>query len=128
MHADLPLVFACSGCSEAGQLANRVALELSRRGAAEMSCLAGVGAEKPPFLKQLRSREVWVVDGCPIECALGVFQRIARYVDVTIRLHEFGVRKRDPPLDEQQFAALIEQVLHYARSQREPPGYDPTPA
>jgi len=35
-----PVVFACSGCSPAGQLANQLALELDRRDIAEMSCLA----------------------------------------------------------------------------------------
>lgn len=42
MRAELPIVYACSGCSEAGQLANQVALESDHRGLAEMSCLAGV--------------------------------------------------------------------------------------
>lgn len=40
----LPLVYSCSGCSSAAQMANYVAVQLDRRGAAEMSCIAGVGA------------------------------------------------------------------------------------
>jgi hypothetical protein len=45
MDPNRPLVFACSGCSNAGQLANQVALELNRRGVAEMSCLATSAAK-----------------------------------------------------------------------------------
>ncbi|MFM2427654.1 MAG: hypothetical protein RL707_1481, partial [Pseudomonadota bacterium] len=50
----LPLVYACSGCSSAAQLANQVALQLDRRGIAEMSCIAGVGGDVPYLLKIAR--------------------------------------------------------------------------
>lgn len=88
-----PLVFACAGCSHAGRLAYDVAQEMDGRGVAEMSCLAGIGAQKANFLKQLRGRTVWVIDGCPIECAAGVFDDVHQKVDVHIRLHDYGVRK-----------------------------------
>ena len=42
-----PIVYSCSGCSSAAQLANHVALRLDRCGAAEMSCIAGVGGDVP---------------------------------------------------------------------------------
>jgi uncharacterized metal-binding protein len=90
----LPLVFACSGCSLAGRLAYDLAQEFDRRGMAEMSCLAGVGAGKSHFLKELRGREVWIIDGCAIECSLGVFKHVRGTADVHIRLHELGVKKR----------------------------------
>ena len=37
------VVYACSGCSDAGELADRIARQFTREGAAEMSCLAGIG-------------------------------------------------------------------------------------
>ena len=76
-----------------------------------MSCLAGVGAAKPHFLKQLRDREVWVIDGCPIECSLGVFDQVSEHVDVHIRLHELGVRKKAERPIATEFDALVEAVL-----------------
>jgi len=53
-----PIAFACAGCSFAAKLSWELAKELDRRGIAEMSCLAGVGARKKPFLSMLRDREV----------------------------------------------------------------------
>lgn len=41
----LPLVYACSGCSNVAQLANDLALRLDRARLAEMSCIAGVGGD-----------------------------------------------------------------------------------
>lgn len=52
-----PLVYACSGCSEAGSTADQLARQFARRGVAEMSCLAGLGAGNPNFLKQTRGRK-----------------------------------------------------------------------
>jgi len=43
MKPDLPLVYSCSGCSSAAQLANQLAIRLDREGLAETSCIAGVG-------------------------------------------------------------------------------------
>ena len=51
----LPVVYSCSGCSSAAQLANHVALQLDRKGLAEMSCIAGVGGDVPHLMKLARS-------------------------------------------------------------------------
>ena len=94
-----PLVFACSGCSFAGKLADDLARHFDRTGDAEMSCLAGIGAKRPGFLAKLRSREVWLIDGCPIECARGVFDQTGHASAVTrhIRLHGHCVNKYQMP-------------------------------
>ncbi len=43
----LPLVYSCSGCFSAAQLANDVAIALDRHGMAEMSCIAADLAANP---------------------------------------------------------------------------------
>lgn len=120
MSQRLPLLFACSGCSNAGQLANDLAVELNRRGIAEMSCLAGVGAGKPHFLKQLAEREVWIIDGCAIECSLGIFDHVRELVDVHIRLHNLGIRKNAPPPIGPMFDELVEVVLRHVTQLKQP--------
>jgi len=116
-----PIVFACSGCSNTGQLANQVALELDRRGMAEMSCLAGIGAGKRHFLKQLAHREVWIVDGCPIECSLGVFDQVNEGVDVHIRLRPIGVRKNETLPADTEFDRLMAALLDQVKAQTKRP-------
>ena len=111
-------MFTCSGCSNAGQLSNELAIELDRRGVAEMSCLAGVGAGKELFLKKLRDREVWVIDGCPIECSLGVFDQIPEHADIHIRLHDFQVKKNALPPKGPAFDSFVDRVLAWVRQQR----------
>ena len=64
-----------------------------------MSCLAGIGAQRPSFIAKLNEREVWVIDGCPIECARGVFEQAGQATAVMrhIRLHDRGVNKHHNP-------------------------------
>ena len=65
-----PVIYACSGCSDAGELADRVARQLSREGIGEMSCLAGIGGRvKPLMMKGQKAQRIIVIDGCPLNCA-----------------------------------------------------------
>jgi protoporphyrinogen/coproporphyrinogen III oxidase len=111
-RSERPLVFACSGCSFAGKLADSVARELDHRQVAEMSCLAGVGAKHASFLRQLPGRPVWIIDGCPIECARGVFEQAAQREHVTrhIRLHDLGFKKNRPPAEGVDVPELARRV------------------
>lgn len=116
----LPVVFACAGCSPVAKLSWEVAKELDRRGVAEMSCLAGVGARRPSFLKQIRDRPVWVVDGCPISCGLGILQLVGRAIDWRIRLDSLGYRKREE-LASVDVAALVDRLLAVVNKRPVPP-------
>ena len=91
----LPLVYSCSGCSSAAQLANAVAIKLDRDGTAEMSCIAGVGGGVAPLVKLARAgRTILAIDGCPLACARACLARQGVAPDHHLLLHEHGVRKR----------------------------------
>lgn len=109
----LPIVLACAGSSFAGKLAYDLARELDRRGAAEMSCLAGFGASRPVFLRKAESRKIWVIDGCPIDCGLGIFQRIGLHPDRHIRLADLGISKNVQPPGGVDLQALVDRILRH---------------
>ncbi|SCK10999.1 putative zinc-binding protein [Vogesella sp. LIG4] len=91
----LPLVYACSGCSNAAQLANHFALRLTRAGLAEMSCIAGVGGQVPALLRMARSgRRILALDGCPLACVQGCLTQAGVVADTHIDLSRHGVKKR----------------------------------
>lgn len=116
MHSEMkPVVFACAGCSYAGQIAYRLALELDRRGIAEMSCLAGLGAEKPVFMKLAERRPVWIIDGCPIECSAGITAKTGRPAILHIRLYEYGIKKKQTHPDSVDYDELVSWVEELAR-------------
>lgn len=88
-HSSLPLVYACSGCTSTAQLANDVAVSLSEQGAAQMSCIAGLGGDVATLVQQAKSdRPIIALEGCSHSC---VKQTLARHgVDPTwhIQLEE----------------------------------------
>ncbi len=92
---DRPLVYACSGCSSAAQLANHVAVRLDRSGIAEMSCIAGVGGDVPSLVKLAGSgRPIIALDGCQLACARHCLQRHGIQPNQHHELQLYGVRKR----------------------------------
>ncbi|MFC5430482.1 putative zinc-binding protein [Paraburkholderia denitrificans] len=121
MSADskkLPLVYSCSGCSSAAQMANYVALQLDRRGVAEMSCIAGVGGDVPSLVKVARSgRPIIVIDGCPLFCAQKCLERHGIAPNEHVQLAECGVKKRfHADFDMQEAKRIVDQVTESIKS------------
>ena len=94
-HRQLPVVYSCSGCSSAAQMANQVAVRLDRSGLAEMSCIAGVGGDVPHLVRIARSgRPILALDGCPLECVRSCLAQRGLEPSRHLLLHEHGVKKR----------------------------------
>lgn len=90
----LPLVYSCSGCSSAAQLANRLALMLDRDGYAEMSCIAGVGGGVPGLVKTACSgRPILALDGCAMACVSACLARVGVAPSRHVLLSDHGIRK-----------------------------------
>lgn len=111
-RSQLPLVYSCSGCSSAAQLTNQVALQLDRRGAAEMSCIAGVGGDVPHLLKIAQSgRSIVALDGCPLVCVKSCLTRHGIAADRHYQLAQYGVKKRYQqdfdPVEAERVIALV---------------------
>jgi uncharacterized metal-binding protein len=91
----LPLVYSYSGCSNAAQMANHVALQMDRRAIAEMSCIAGIGGDVPALVRLAASgRTLMVIDGCPVACVRKCLARHGLAPNIHFELSAFGVRKR----------------------------------
>ena len=110
--AHLPLVYSCSGCSSAAQLANHVAVQMDRRGVAEMSCIAGVGGDVQQLVKLAKSgRAIIALDGCPLECVNHSLARHGVQPARHYQLHKYGVKKRNhQDFDAEQAAQVLGQV------------------
>ncbi len=91
----LPLVYSCSGCSSAAQMANEIARQLDRRKVAEWSCIAGVGGDVPSLVKRAKSgRPIIAIDGCALECVKSCLSRHGVAPAQHWLLHEHGVKKK----------------------------------
>ncbi|MCX2865425.1 MULTISPECIES: putative zinc-binding protein [Roseateles] len=116
----LPLVYSCSGCSSAAQLANYLALRLDREGEAEMSCISGVGGNVRSLVRRARDaaaegRPIIAIDGCALACAKQCLAERSVAPTWHLLLASSGVAKRyhadfDTAQAEQIYPVLVEQV------------------
>ena len=89
-----PIIYSCSGCSSAAQLANHLALRADREELAEMSCIAGVGAGVKPLVHKARSgRPLVAIDGCALACARACLAQQGLVPQLHMELSQMGIRK-----------------------------------
>jgi uncharacterized metal-binding protein len=101
-------VYACSGGSDAGELADRIARRLAQEGAAEMSCLAGIGGRvKSLMSKGEKAERILVIDGCPLNCARKTLELAGLKEFDHLELNEIGLRKGACPVTEEHIATGV---------------------
>lgn len=70
------LLFACSGGSDVGELADRACRKLAEHGKGQMYCLAGIGGDVSAIVKTTEAADGLVaVDGCPVSCGAATLKR-----------------------------------------------------
>ncbi|MDE2401468.1 MAG: putative zinc-binding protein [Burkholderiales bacterium] len=94
----LTLVYSCSGCSSAAQLANHLAVRLDRLGHAEMSCIAGIGGQVPSLVRKVieaseQKRPILAIDGCALACVRSTLALHGVTPTEHVQLGALGVRK-----------------------------------
>ncbi len=116
ISCETPLIYSCSGCSSAAQMANWLAVKMDREGMAEMSCIAGVGGNVKKLVRTaLSGRKIIVIDGCPLACSKACLNNHGISPDMHIELTALGVRKRqhedfDPIQADEIFHLIREQL------------------
>jgi uncharacterized metal-binding protein len=111
-EADEVLIFACSGASNAGQIANETAKRLSSQGIGGMSCLAGIGGHISGFAEAAREvKKVVVIDGCPVSCARKTLEHAECPVTVHVVVTDIGVRKTSNLLLDKKDIAKVENAV-----------------
>jgi uncharacterized metal-binding protein len=109
---DQPLIYSCSGCSSAAQLANHLAIRMDRLGAAEMSCIAGLGGDVKPLVSLAKSgRPIVMLDGCGMQCGRRTLARHGIEPVLHWDLSRLGVRKEKHADFDRQDAAHHEPSL-----------------
>lgn len=109
---DLPIVYSCSGCSSAAQMANHIAIKLDRLDLAEMSCIAGVGGNVKKLVKTAKAgRKIVVIDGCPLACSKACLSNHDIVPDLHYDLSKLGVKKvQREDFDPNQAAKILDEI------------------
>ena len=113
----LPLVYSCSGCSSAAQMCNHIAVQLDRKGLAEMSCIAGVGGDVRKLVKVVEQadkngRTIIGVDGCPLACVKNSLAGKGVTPTVWHELSQYEVEKvYGMDYDENEAVKILDMVI-----------------
>jgi len=93
-------------------MANYLAIQLDRKGIAEMSCIAGVGGNVKKLVQTAHSgRKIIVIDGCPLACSKACLSNHSVQPDIHIELTSLGVTKRQhEDFDKQQAVEILKTL------------------
>jgi len=99
-------------------MANYLAVRLDRAGAAEMSCIAGVGGNVKKLVRTAQSgRKIVVIDGCPLACSKACLDNHNLKPDLYIELTSLGVKKKQhQDFDMREAGGILEQVKNQIQS------------
>lgn len=106
------LLYACSGGANVGEVADRAARELMYAKEGTAFCLAGLGADIQGMVQTARDADLNVViDGCPVDCAKKVFDRLGLANYVQVKVTDLGIAKaKGVPATDEQVAAVVAKV------------------
>lgn len=110
------IVYTCSGCCAEGQASDLVGRRLRIEGYAQCgsSCLAGIGAGYPRFLKAAQeASEVIVIDGCKMACAKTMLKK-ANIIATSYILLDMGFSEEQ---DQDTFITSVCQQIRNSNKQ-----------
>lgn len=104
------MVFACSGSCDLGQITDLVARKLRDNGVRKMDCLAVVGAGIKRSIEDFKTKNILMLDGCPIHCGKKILDK-ARFTNYRyIRLTDLGLKKGQTPVTEDVVNLVYEKA------------------
>ena len=110
------MIVSCSGASNTGCYADKVARVLAESGRADMICLPKIAINDEKLISKVKNtdKKVIVIDGCPINCA----EKIMKDHDIENFIHinttDFGIVKGKTPITEEKLSEIINYIEEIA--------------
>ncbi len=105
------LIYACSGASNTGYLADQVARGLSKDNVGSMTCLAAMGANLSGFIESAKSaNKNIIIDGCPLVCGKKIFDNLGISNYQHLIATKYGVEKGKTAITGKVIEAVKEKI------------------
>lgn len=104
-----PIVYACSGASDVGEIADRTARRLNALKLARMECLPSVSARTVRRDDLAKAPRILAVEGCGKDCVSKLLELAGIRGVTQVRLTDLGMTKGETTPDE---AAVARAVAH----------------
>ena len=111
-------IFPCAGAANVGQISNKVAIELEKRGIGNLMCTSGVGARASGIMKSAEASDrIIAIDGCPVNCASKTLELAGFKVNDHIIISELGIKKtKDRGLKDNEVSEALEKAIKVLKS------------
>jgi len=104
------LIYSCSGGSDVGEIADKVARKLRNIGYGKMTCLASIGAHLSGFVESAKAADENItIDGCSVACAKKNLEHIG-VVPKSYVLTEMGLEKGKTQVTEEVVDKIVEKI------------------
>ena len=106
---------ACSGASNAGEIADKVTRLLDAAGEVNMNCLTKIAINDTALIAKYKAdpSKAIAVDGCPVHCAKKILEAAGVTGFSHVTMTDMGVKKGETPVT----AGIIEEIAGKIRSQ-----------
>ena len=102
------LIFACSGCVDVGEIADRAARKMTKDGIGKMFCLAGIGGKIEPIIQQTKAAsKILALDGCQMDCVKNCLQQAGFAEFEHFRVTDLGMEKGKTSVDDESIAKTV---------------------
>jgi len=99
------LLFSCSGAADVGEIADQAARKMTKDGAGEMFCMAGLGGRISGIMATTESAaKILAIDGCPLNCVKNSLEQAGFVKYEHLQLAELGMEKGKTPLSQENVA------------------------
>ncbi len=106
-------IVSCSGASNTGDYADKIARKLDEIGEANMVCMAKVAVSDQSLINKLKSqlnKKTVVLDGCAINCAEKILGKENIINIIHINTTDFGIVKGKTPVTEEKINEIVEYI------------------
>ena len=107
------VVMSCSGQSDVGELTDLVARKLKKNKDRTMKCLAQVAIDNKALIESLKSSNLLILDGCPVDCAKKIAEKAGLSGFAYIRMTDLGYKKNQTSINEETVNAVYEVAKTY---------------
>ncbi len=104
------MVLACSGACDLGQVTDLVARKLRDNGVRKMNCLAVLGAGIEKSIADFKTKNILMLDGCPIDCGKRILDKAGFSNYAYYRITDMGYVKGKTLVNEEVINAVYEKV------------------
>lgn len=104
------IVMSCSGACDLGQITDLVARRLRDNGVRKLNCLAVVGAGIEKSISEFKTKNLLMLDGCPVDCGKRILDN-AGFTDYKyLRVTDLGFKKGQTPVTEEVVNAVYDKA------------------